>query len=215
MDTNLKTSMELFAENTQVMRKGFRWENSLIYPLCSIIYTSKNLKINIDKIKEADAIIKNNMGIFSSFRGVGRLALATLLSLENDPEDFFMKVRDVYEILREEFKTSSFLPFTAFMIAKNVKTDEHLNVTLKARDMYKLMKANHPLLTSGEDTSFAALFAMSPKSNEEISDDVEECYRLLKKEFYSSDAVQSLSHVLAFSPDSPEIKCNKGRSEGR
>lgn len=204
-----KSTSILFAENTQIMRQGFFWENSLIYPLCSLIYTSKNLKIDITKIKEADGIIKSNMGMFSSFRGVGRLALATLLSLEENPDKFFVDVRNVYELLRKEFKTSSFLPFTAFLIAKDAQIDEYEKIICKTKEMYNLMKSNHPFLTSGEDTAFATLFAMSPAENRDISSNIEECYKLLKKEFYMADAVQSLSHVLAFSPEKPEEKCNK------
>ncbi|MHB8964113.1 MAG: DUF4003 family protein [Saccharofermentanales bacterium] len=199
--------MRLFAENTSDMRKGFFWEDSLLYALCASLYTARGIRIDVAKIKSADRIIKDNAGIFSNFRGISRLALAAILSMEENPEALFSKVQDVYTLLKREFRPSSFLPMTAFIIAQNARTDQYESMISKAKYIYNQMKSNHPFLTSGEDTSFAVLFAMSPREQQSLIADTEVCYGLLKKHFFSSDAVQTLSQVLALSADNPGQKC--------
>ena len=70
------------------------------------------------------------------------------------------------------------------------------------------MKNVHPFLTSGEDSIYAAMLALSEQSEEDIVDEAENCYRLLKPEFFSGNAVQSLSLVLTLCEGSAEEKCN-------
>jgi hypothetical protein len=51
------------------------------------------------------------------------------------------------------------------------------------------------------------LLAVSKKTDERIVEETEECYGLLKEHFHSSNAVQSLSHVLALCEGRAEDKC--------
>lgn len=69
------------------------------------------------------------------------------------------------------------------------------------------MKAEHPFLTSGEDCTYAALFALSNKAETDIIRDAESCYTILKGRFFASNALQNLSHVLALGEEAPEDKC--------
>lgn len=71
------------------------------------------------------------------------------------------------------------------------------------------MKAEHPFLTASEDSTFCALMALSEKSDDALIADTEACYRQLKPHFFSSNAVQSLSHVLALCDGIPEEKCSR------
>lgn len=208
MEQKIDEKVKLFVENRNIMQSSFWLESSIIFPLSALIYASRGLKIDPQKIKDCKKIIKNNSGAFSNFRGVGILSLATLLSLEESGEEMFSKVQKVYAMLKKDFRSSPFLPFTAFLIAKDVEEDAYEKVVSKAKDMYDLMKSNHPFLTSGEDTSFAALFAMSPEPNEEFAKDMEECYEILKQFFSIGNALQTLSHVLAISEEKPQDKCN-------
>ena len=63
------------------------------------------------------------------------------------------------------------------------------------------MKKEHPFLTSSEDCVFAALLALSDKSDGVLIRDIETCYETLKEKFHDRNALQSLSHVLALSGD--------------
>jgi len=205
----LKQRCELFVKNRDIMKDDFRWENSMMFPLCASIYTERGLEINPDKIKICKEIIKNNTGIFSSFKGIPFMALANLLSLEDNPESKFSDVLKIYDILRNEFHSSTYLPLSAFIISYISETDDYVRVAQKTKDIYKKMKNEHPFLTSSEDCSYAVLTALSNLQEDEAIDEMEKCYDILNSKFFSANAVQSLSHTLALGEESSVEKCNK------
>lgn len=209
MNDLLKQRCELFVKNRDIMKDDFRWENSMMFPLCASIYTERGLEINPDKIKICKEIIKNNTGIFSSFKGIPFMALANLLSLEDNPESKFSDVLKIYDILRNEFHSSTYLPLSAFIISYISETDDYVRVAQKTKDIYKKMKNEHPFLTSSEDCSYAVLTALSNLQEDEAIDEMEKCYDILNSKFFSANAVQSLSHTLALGEESSVEKCNK------
>jgi len=205
----LKQRCELFVKNRDIMKDNFRWENSMMFPLCASIYTERGLEINPDKIKLCKGTIKNNTGIFSSFKGIPFMALVTLLSLEDNAESKFSDVLKIYDVLRNEFHASSYLPLSAFVISYISETEDYLRVVQKAKDIYQKMKNEHPFLTSSEDSGYAVLTALSNLQADEAIDEMEKCYFILNSKFFSANAVQSLSHTLALGEESSIEKCNK------
>ena len=79
----------------------------------------------------------------------------------------------------------------------------------RTRRIYELMKSQHPFLTSAEDSVYAVLLALSAQTDEQLVAETERCYQLLKPEFFSGNAVQSLSHVLALGDGAAEDKCER------
>lgn len=73
MKESLRSRCQLFVENRDIMKSNFRWDNSLMHPLCASIYTGKNLKVDAKKIKYCKEIIKNKAGLFSNFRVTPKL----------------------------------------------------------------------------------------------------------------------------------------------
>jgi len=209
MNDLLKQRCELFVKNRDIMKDNFRWENTMMFPLCASIYTERGLEINPDKIKLCKEIIKENTGIFSSFKGIPLIAFATMLSLENNPESKFLEILKIYDILRNEFYASSYLPLSAFVISYMSEADDYERVAEKAKDIYVKMKKEHPLLTSSEDNGYAVLFSLSDFQADEAIEEMERCYDILHGKFFSSNAVQSLSHTLTLGEESSAEKCNK------
>ena len=105
--------------------------------------------------------------------------------------------------------SSVYLPIAAMIIAQYADETRYAELAQRTRRIYKQMRAGHPFLTSGEDSTFCALMALLDKPDEVLLGDAEECYKILKNDFFSSNAVQSLSHVLAMCDGEPKIKCQR------
>ena len=132
-----------------------------------------------------------------------------MLAADSDPEGKLQKGLHVYGALKEHFFASEYLSAASMMIADVVRKDQYEAAAKRTRQIYDLMKREHPFLTSGEDSVFAAMLAMSGLPDERIVSETESCYDILKETFYSSNAVQSLSHVLALCEGAPKEKCRK------
>lgn len=115
----------------------------------------------------------------------------------------------VYGLLKNEFWTSAYLPLASMVIAQMAGPSQYESIAVRTRTIYNRMKAEHPFLTSAEDSAFCALMALSEKADDDLIEDAEECYQLLKPHFFSSNAVQSLGHVLALCDGEAQAKCQK------
>lgn len=209
MDKSMEQRIELFIKNRDIMKNNFKWESSTLHPLCACLYTEHEIEIDAVKVSESRSIIKNNTNLFSPFRGTSSLALATMLSLEKDPKNKFQNILNAYEILRKEFRSSQYLPLSAFVMANMIEPLKYDGVVLKSKEIYQRMKNEHPFLTSGEDSGFAVMFALSDLTVDKAINEMESCYQELKDNFFSANAVQSLSHTLALGEENTTEKCNR------
>lgn len=210
MKETLKQRTRLFVENRQTMKEYFRWENSLMHLLCGEIYTEKEKKIEVERIRECKNIIKENVGIFSNFRSHSNIAFAAILSLEENPSEIFQRILKVYRLLKNEFFSSEYLALTALTIVQMVEPYDYGRIIAKTKNIYSLMKSEHPFLTSSEDSNFAALLAISQFSEQELIRKTEASYEILKERFGSFNACQSLSNTLALGEE--DISITSGRT---
>jgi len=209
MIEELQKRCDLFIENRDSIKAAFKWDSAYIYPLCAFIYTAKEMRVDVDLLRNCLDLLKQNTGVFSNFRGTSRLATVTMLSLSKAPEEKMERMLNIYSKLKELFWGSEYLVVTAAIIADLAEPGEYEQIAERTRTMYNHMKEAHPFLTSGEDSAFASLLALSGLDIDYIVQEMEKCYQILKSSFHFSNAVQSLSHVLALGDNPAEQKCKR------
>ncbi|MCL2321532.1 MAG: DUF4003 domain-containing protein [Oscillospiraceae bacterium] len=209
MEEALQKRCNLFIENRDAIKAAFKWNYSYIYPLCAWLYTAKDMKADVDIMRNSLDLLKENTSVFSNFRGISRMATVTMLSLSDNPKEKLDRTLDVYNKLKELFWGSEYLVVTATMIADLAEPGEYEEMAKNTRTLYNHMKEVHPFLTSSEDSTFAALLVLSGLDTGYLEDEMEKCYQILKPGFFFKNAVQSLSQVLALGDSSAEQKCKK------
>lgn len=196
-----------FIENRDVIRESFVWENTYLFPVCAAIFMDKRRKADREHMKRCREILAEETGIFSNFRGAVKLPMISMMAVDQDPANKLAKALNVYSELKSHFFSSEYLPVASMIIADMAESCQYGEIAARTRRIYELMKREHPFLTSGEDSVFAALLSFSDLSDEEIVKETELCYSLLKPEFFSGNAVQSLSHVLALGGGNAKEQC--------
>lgn len=209
MRDSLQERCSLFVKNRNTIKSSFGWESAYIYPLCASIVTAKGEQANVTHMKNCLGLLKEKTGIFSNFRGTSKMATVTMLSLVELPEKQLEKILSAYDALKQEFFGSEYLATAAVAIAELAQSDDYGQMARHTRAIYNRMKDAHPFLTSGEDSTFAALLALSGLNDMHIEQEMEKCYKILKPSFFSGNAVQSLSNVLALGDEPAEKKCQK------
>lgn len=210
MEQKFMEKCELFVENRNALERGFKFESGYMYPMCSSIYTTKGLKVDVECLKECLGILKAETGIFSNFRGHVKMALISMMAVSKEPEVFLSQVMEVYERMKKERTFGSeYLVIAAAAICNMGGYERREELAERTKEIYRQMKEKHPLLTSSEDYTFAALLAVSGLNVEGVTEEMERCYKQLKPEFFSKNAVQSLSHMLALTTENTERKCAK------
>lgn len=196
-------------KNKETMKSAFAWEDGLTHLACAGIFINKEQTANEEMLLQCKDILKRNTGIFSNFKSTAKPMIIAMLASNENPQLLMERGLKVYDLLKEEFMSSVYLPIAAMIIAQYADEARYAELAQRTRRIYKQMRADHPFLTSGEDSTFCALMALLDKPDEVLLGDAEECYKTLKSNFFSSNAVQSLSHVLAMCDGEPKIKCHR------
>lgn len=196
-------------KNKETMKSAFAWEDGLTHLASAGIFINKEQTANEEMLLQCKDILKRNTGIFSNFKSTAKPMIVAMLAANENPQLLMERGLKVYDLLKEEFMSSVYLPIAAMIIAQYADEARYAELAQRTRRIYKQMRADHPFLTSGEDSTFCALMALLDKPDEVLLGDAEECYKILKNNFFSSNAVQSLSHVLAMCDGEPENKCQK------
>lgn len=196
-------------KNKETMKSAFAWEDGLTHLACAGIFINKEQTANEEMLLQCKDILKRNTGIFSNFKSTAKPMIVAMLAANENPQLLMERGLKVHDLLKEEFMSSVYLPIAAMIIAQYADEARYAELAQRSRRIYKQMRADHPFLTSGEDSTFCALMALLDKPDEVLLGDAEECYKTLKSNFFSSNAVQSLSHVLAMCDGEPKIKCQR------
>ncbi|MDF2907113.1 MAG: hypothetical protein K0R34_2434 [Herbinix sp.] len=210
MRESLANKCDLFANNYNVLSKKFKWNNSINTRLGALLYTMENREADIEAIERCRKIIKENTGVFSQFKDTTNFMSSVMLSLQPDPEPMFKSVLNVYDAMKHEgFHSSPYLVLAAISVALQADPYNYQRIILSAKNYYDAMKEEHKFITSSDDYGFAALLAMSDKPVHQAVKEMEDCYRILKGDFFGANAVQALSHVLTFSEEPAYAKCRR------
>ncbi|WP_313130343.1 DUF4003 family protein [Anaerocolumna sp.] len=210
LSNNLQYKCDLFEENYGILKKNFKWEYSMMLRLGAAICVNSGIKADVEAIKKAKGIIKNNTGVFSSFKDISFFILSTLFSLEKNQEEMFLKTKNIYEEMKKVgFRGSPYLTLAAFSVAKQRPEQDGAAVIGRAKEFYDAMKREHKFLTSADDYGYAAMLAATDLDITYAINEMEICYELLKKNFGVGNELQSLTHVLAMGEEPAQEKCNR------
>lgn len=209
MNDQMLKNCNLLLESRDRIKTVFGWDSGLIHLACAGIYVSKEKEVNVSILQDCKELLKQKVGLFSNFRSTARSSIASMIAVSDNPEQTLDNGLLVYELLKKEFWSSTYLPLAAMVIAQMAEPHQYEAIADRTRRIYDLIRSEHPFLTSGEDSANCALLALSEKSDNELIYDIESCYQLLKPIFFSSNAVQSLSHVLALGQGKAEDKCRR------
>ena len=179
-----ENKLELFANNAQIIKKEFTWQNALTKRLAALLYAQEGKTIDCEAIRQCHALIKQSTGAFSTFRGNMALSLAAMLSLSANPQDVLRETMKVYDLLKGvKLRASDFLVIAAYLIATQSDASDYRNVVTRTRSFYDGMKAQHFFYTGQDDYIFAAMLGLTDLDPAAGTERIEQIHSLLKGEF--------------------------------
>ena len=206
MNDQMLKNCTLLLDSRDRIKTVFGWDSGLIHLACAGIYVSKEKEVNVSILQGCKEMLKQRVGLFSNFRSTAGSPIASMLAVSESPERTLNNGLLIYQLLKKDFWSSTYLPLTAMVIAQMADSNQYEAIAARTSRIYNRIKAKHPFLTSGEDSANCALLALSEKTDDELIYEIESCYQQLKPNFFSSNAVQSLSHVLALGQGTSETK---------
>jgi len=203
----LQNNVSLFIENLDAIKNDFIWHGGNIKRLAALVYTIEGRKIDRDAIKDCFDMIKNEVGVFSGFRGLLRVYMASSLSLSEQPKQLFDDAIQVYnELKRDGFWSPEFLALVSIEIASNADKEYHSYVINRSREFYRELKANHRHAIGRDNYIIATMLALSELDPHQAANRIKQIYQLVRSNFsffMSKPCMLKLSKMLVLG-DNPE-----------
>lgn len=212
MRETLQKTCDLYFESRETVKDVFKWENDSLVSVCASVLLNSGRNVSPAQLKECRQLLKEKTGVFSNFRQTMEAPFASMMAVAEYPEEKLTKSLKYYEALKEHFWGSEYLVLAAAILADGVAEWNVEEKAARAKKLYKMMKEEHPFLTSEEDSVSAVMLAMSDKTDDNaLIQEAERAYQILKQTFSSSNDVQAASFVLvlALADGSIEEKCEK------
>ncbi len=207
MVEQLQMLCENFIRNRDIIKDEFKWDNQYIIPVCACTFTEKGVIINEERLKQCQKLLKENTSVFSDFRSYAELPMITMLAADADPAKRLSNTLAIYDIIKRYFRGGSYTALISAMVSGMTTVQNAEQIAARGKAIHEMMKQAHPFLTDGEDSVFAVLMAFSPKNDQQLFEDMEACYSLLRKFAGDNNSAQRISHVLALYEGAPEEKC--------
>ncbi|MBO4866141.1 MAG: DUF4003 family protein [Ruminococcus sp.] len=209
MKNNINEFCTQFIINRDVLKKAVRFESSFFYPTAANKLTAAGVVVDEDEFKECKKILKKSISSISYLRGHSELTILTEMYLSGDPQGAAERIVETYSILKKHFSSSEYLAFLAILLGNNADAKQSEEIGTRARRLYDMMKKKHPILTNSADSTMSGFMALSDKSDEQLIEDCEECFNILKKTFSDKDAVQSCAQLFSITEGDNSEKADK------
>lgn len=209
MNTELIRRCELLVNNRKSIQSAFKWNSDTMLLAGSSLYVGLDRKVNIEKLKTCEYILKSKAGIFSEYRGNVKMPLLCKMAIASNPERYFEEIDNIVKQMKVlKWIDAGYKVLAAMTMHDHVDMNQVPETINKMVELYQGMKEKHPWLTSGEDIPFVAILAVSEIDTEVLNTEMENCYQELLKYFHDKNAVQSLSHILAINTSDTIAKCH-------
>lgn len=212
MNAHVEKSVLLYCDNFLALKKPLYWKATYEYiKLCALSYTFEDSLVDPDILLHSINYIKDNTRWFSYLRSSKVYSAAYLTAGRRNIEIEFPKLMNCYDAMKQAgFSSSNYLPIAAYALYATTPSGSEYLKAQTAKLIYDAMKRQHPFLTATDDYASAVILASSNKSIDELINEAERTYSLLKNSgLHSGNGLQFISQILAFDPSSPEEKTNR------
>lgn len=209
MNEKLMEEFRKYLSCREILSSVFKLSNENMVSVCSAVMCSKDASADAETIENCAKVLRKNTGILSGFRAGVEIPVITMLASSKNPEEKIESAKAIHKELKNYHSDSEYLAYSSMILTDMISLERAAEIGERSKRIYKMMKKEHRFLTGIEDTVFAILLAFSEKSDEALIAETEECYSILKERPFTSNAVQSVSHIFALADGSAKEKCDR------
>ncbi len=209
MDNSLQQLCDLQLENEGYVRNSKIVGGEEFVKLGALLYTSDNLKPDIEKIRSCKDILKERTKKLSDFQGSLLPLLVMKMSLAEDPGSYIDGIISIYNkfIEGKVFSSLSYVVTAMTIYDRCIAGQMDIN-TVTSKTISDYEKWTKGKIFSDEwDLPYMALMVTCNKDLDNTIKEINESYKLLKKEHhFPGEIAQPSSFLLTLSPKAPEDK---------
>ncbi len=211
MKTETLSRCELLINNREALRPAMRSQGDLTRFSCALLYALNDRTADAEVFTSTKQLLKQQTGVFSSFRGTGEYMTLAMLAMSDDPQTHLVKALRAYEALRKSFHASDYLPLAALTLSSSVEEIRYDEVAYRAHSLYQQIRKMHPMISDSADTNNCLMMALSDTDDTTLLQNAEFCFDQLKESLgsFSGNARQAIGFALALARGDMTARCDK------
>ena len=205
MKNKINVSISVFEQNFKMAKHAYVLNSSMEACGCASAFIGCTEPADEERFLRAKKTVKQNTGVLSVLgRGNAKQVLAAAIAAAPDPDSAMSQISMIHTKLDKKFLNSDYLVLSAIMIYKNCEPSEYDSVIERTREIYKLIRKDHPLITGREDLPNCTLMALSGMEPSVIANRCEADFKALRKHYVMKNNIQYLACMLSIFDGEPE-----------
>lgn len=209
--TDLQGRRDLFIRNRDTMQSTFSWDSSTMQMCCAYLFTVVGKTAEKDSLKQTKKLLESRVGAFSQFNSTLQHLLIALLDRSDDPEGLLDRAMQLYDPLKRELYSSTYLPLAAMLLAEHAERGRYDELVTRTGRIWERMRHDHPWMSDAMDFAPCAVMAMSGQTDDALFERIDRSFGRLKGPLgiFSNSQIYALSQVMALMPGDTEAKCRR------
>ena len=207
MNTQAQINTENYIKNFMTAQKCDRWSGDSSAATMAAVLIGNDVLLDVDSVKNAQAVIKKNQDIFSSLRsGYARNIVTATVAVSEDQEQAITDIASIENGFKKGIFDSYQWVIASIMIYMNSENYDYDGFIARTTDIYNTVKSKHQYVAWSKDVANCALLAASDKDTEQISSDYEACYMELAKYYSNRSAAMYAAAAMSLFDDDVAAK---------
>jgi hypothetical protein len=211
MDTRRQEMCELALQNRQYTKNIMRSQDLEFSSLCAVIAACRGIRLSDETISYTNNLIKKSKFLGSEFLPGSRIALATTMHMDPDPDTVIERVIKIDKLLLSKMLPSHHLSLTAMVMGEMLPPEDDENAAEQVNQIYKYLRGLFPFLISDNDCNAAALAYISGVDMEVFGRRMEDGLGQLRKHALSRKVLIPLAQLFALSNRTTDEKVDEFR----
>ena len=196
MLNRIDRSIAIFEENFRAAKSAYVLNTSLEASACASAFIGQDHSVSLEHLRDAKKIVRSNTRLFSTLgRGNASQVVAATISMSPDPHAAMDSIRKIHKALDKKFFNSDYLVLAATMIYKNCEPQDYDRMIARVREIYTLLRRDHPMITGREDLANCVLMAISEYSPDQIARRCEEDFQALRSFYRLKNRIQYMACI--------------------
>lgn len=209
MNETTKNYCELFTANLEALKSAVKLESSYVFPVAANMLAQAGVTADPEKFKECRKLMQKKTSAFSSLTGTSELPIEVLMYLSDDPQGTYDRIKTIYEIFKKPLKGGEYGAMLAVYLYDKIDEVRAQELAVRGKALYDRFNKKHPILTSPDDGVMTTFMAMSGKSDDELFEESEAAYELIRKTFKEKGASMTCGRIFAMAGGKPEDKIQR------
>ena len=212
MKDKLETNRQVYEANFKAAKNAFVLNSGIEASACASAFIGDKEPITEEALVAAKKILKRSASMWTTLGGGhARQVVTATLARSEDPENAMAQIKKIHKALDKKFFNSSYLVLAAVIIYNSCEPSEYDRYIERTRDIYTLLRGDHPFITGCEDIANCAIMALTDIDVNTIAHECEKDFTELKERFHGRNKIQYMACMSSLFAGDPSSKAEKTR----